>query len=106
MSKYHRARTEQGMNAHDSTRFSCLHVGKAIIATTLILVAGFAVVSQSVFQINAQLGALTIMTISTPLLLDFFFLPALIMSLDRDTECSCKSCRSADMCDCADTGTQ
>ena len=74
--KYNRARRELGMNAHDSIRYTYLHVGKAIIATTLILIAGFVVVSRSVFQINEQLGILTIMTISTALLLDFFFLPA------------------------------
>lgn len=100
MSKYHRARREQGMNAHDSIRYSYLHVGKAIIATTLILIAGFAVVSRSVFQINEQLGTLAIMTISTALLLDFFFLPALIMSLDKDKVCQCKSCQRAEECDC------
>lgn len=100
ISKYHRARQELGMNAHDSIRYTYLHVGKAIAATTLILFAGFAVVSQSVFQLNEQLGILTIMTISTALLLDLFFLPALIMSIDKDVNCACKSCNSEDKCEC------
>jgi uncharacterized protein len=100
ISKYHRARRDLGMNAHDSIRYTYLHVGKAIVATTLILFAGFAVVAQSVFQINEQLGILTIMTISTALLLDLFFLPALIMSIDKDVKCECKSCNSGDQCEC------
>jgi predicted RND superfamily exporter protein len=51
--------------------------------TTLALVTGFAILSFSGFNINAQMGLLSAITISLALLLDFFFLPTLLMKIDK-----------------------
>jgi predicted RND superfamily exporter protein len=51
--------------------------------TTLALVAGFAVLTASGYNVNAQMGLLSAITISLALLLDFFFLPALLLMMDR-----------------------
>jgi len=92
LSKYHRARHEQGLNVHDGIRYAFEHVGRALITTTIVLVAGFSVLMLSDFLLNWQTGVLTIMTISIALLLDLFLLPALIMFLDREKICACRTC--------------
>jgi hypothetical protein len=54
--------------------------------TTLALVAGFSILSFSGFSINSQMGLLSAITISLALLLDFLFLPTLLMKIDKGTE--------------------
>ena len=51
--------------------------------TTLVLVAGFMVLTQSAFKINADMGLLTAITIGLALIADFIFLPPLLMKADR-----------------------
>jgi predicted RND superfamily exporter protein len=53
--------------------------------TTLVLVAGFMVLAQSSFKLNADMGLLTAITILIALIVDFLFLPPLLMVLDKDT---------------------
>jgi predicted RND superfamily exporter protein len=53
--------------------------------TTLALVAGFSVLTVSGYNVNAQMGLLSAITISLALLLDFFFLPALLLIMDHKT---------------------
>ncbi|MDX1581174.1 MAG: MMPL family transporter, partial [Alphaproteobacteria bacterium] len=79
LSKYHRARYEHCLNAHDGIRFVFEHVGRALVTTTLVLVAGFSVLILSDFLLNWQMGLLVVMTISIALVLDFLLLPALLM---------------------------
>ncbi len=95
LSKYHRARQEHGLSTHDGIRFAFEHVGRAMITTTIILGAGFYVLTFSNFLLNWQMGVLTIITISTALVLDLFLLPAILMWLDREKECTCATCRAA-----------
>lgn len=92
LSKYHRARHEQRLNVHDGIRYAFEHVGRALITTSIVLVAGFGVLLLSDFLLNWQTGVLTVMTISIALLLDFFLLPALVMFLDREEVCTCRTC--------------
>ena len=61
--------------------------------TTLILVAGFAVLGLSDFQLNVRLGILTAMTLAAALVLDFLLLPPLLMFIDKERQCACASCR-------------
>jgi uncharacterized protein len=82
LSKYQRARREHGMNAEDSIRYAFTTVGTAIWVTTLALVGGFTVLAFSGFQINAHMGAMTVITIVFALILDFFFLPTLLLKLE------------------------
>ena len=82
LAKYQRARKEHGMNAEDAIRYAFNTVGNAIWVTTLALVGGFGVLSFSGFQINAHMGAMTTITIILAIILDFFFLPTLLLKLE------------------------
>jgi len=86
LSKYLRARRERNMNAEDAVRYAFRTVGVALTVTTIVLVAGFAVISQSNFLVNSQMGALTAVTITIALIVDFLFLPALLMLVDKDKD--------------------
>ena len=84
LSKYLRARRERGMNAEDAVRYAFNTVGVALSVTTIVLVAGFLVIAQSNFLVNSQMGLLTAVTITLALVVDFLFLPALLIKLDKD----------------------
>lgn len=86
LSKYLRARRERGMNAEDAIRYAFNTVGIALTVTTAVLVAGFLVIAQSNFQVNAQMGLLTAITIAIALIVDFLFLPALLLLVDGDKQ--------------------
>lgn len=83
LSKYQRGRREHGMNPEDAVRYAFNTVGSAIWITTVALAGGFVVLSFSGFQINAHMGAMTAITIVFALLLDFFFLPTLLMKVEK-----------------------
>ncbi|MGK0283814.1 MAG: putative RND superfamily exporter protein, partial [Patiriisocius sp.] len=84
LSKYLRARRERGMNAEDAIRYAFNTVGVALTVTTIVLVAGFMVIAQSNFQVNSQMGLLTAITIAIALIVDFLFLPSLLLLVDGD----------------------
>jgi predicted RND superfamily exporter protein len=82
LSKYRRARKEHRVSAEDAVIYAFKTVGSPILVTTLILVAGFTVLSFSGFQINANMGAMTAITLVFALIMDFFLLPALLVMLE------------------------
>ncbi len=82
LSKYQRGRKEHEMSAEDAVRYAFNTVGSAIWVTTLALVGGFTILAFSGFQINSHMGAMTSMTIVFALILDFFFLPTLLLKLE------------------------
>ena len=84
LSKYLRARRERGLAAADAVRYAFSTVGVALVVTTIVLVCGFLVIAQSNFLVNSQMGLLTAITITIALIVDFLFLPPLLMVLDRD----------------------
>ena len=84
LSKYLRARRERGMNAEEAVRYAFNTVGVALLVTTIVLVAGFLVISQSNFLVNSQMGLLTAITITIALIVDFLFLPPLLIAVDKD----------------------
>ncbi len=94
LSKYVRARREQQLGAEDAVRYAFHSVGMALWVTTAVLVAGFLVLSRSAFELNASMGLMTAITIAIALFVDFFFLPPLLMRLDRDAKTS--SVKAAD----------
>ena len=79
LSKYVRARDERLLGVEDSIRYAFRNVGVAIIVNTIILAAGFFVMTTSAFKMNVDLGLMTILSIVGALILDFLFLPALLM---------------------------
>jgi len=82
LSKYLRARREQGLSSEEAVRYAFANVGTALIVTSVILIAGFAVLSQSSFGFNAGMGQMTALTVAFALIADFLFLPTLLMALD------------------------
>jgi len=83
LSKYLRARREQGKSPQDAVRYSFHTVGTALWVTSLILIAGFLVLSYSGFTMNSHLGIMTTIAILSALLADFLFLPPLLMKLEE-----------------------
>ncbi len=83
LAKYQRGRTEQAMSPEDAVRFAFRTVALPMWISTVTLVGGFIVLACSGFQINAHMGSMTAITISIALLLDFFFLPVLLLRFDR-----------------------
>lgn len=83
LSKYLRAKREHGYAAPDAVRYAFKHVGRALLTTSIVLVAGFLVLAQSHFELNSGMGMLTSIIIALALLADFFFLPPLLMKLEK-----------------------
>ena len=86
LSKYVRARDERGLSVEDSIRYAFHNVGTAIVVNTIILTAGFLVMTTSAFKMNVDLGLMTVLAIAFALILDFLFLPALLLLGKRDRE--------------------
>ncbi|MCF6346044.1 MAG: MMPL family transporter [Thiomicrorhabdus sp.] len=84
LSKYVRARREMKLATPDAIRYAFSTVGRALWVTTVVLIVGFALLSQSTFLVNQQTGMLMAITIACALLLDFLFLPALLLMVDKD----------------------
>jgi len=83
LSKYLRARREQGLDPKGAVRYAFHTVGIALFVTTLVLIAGFMVLTQSAFKLNADMGLLTAVTIGIALVVDFIFLPPLLMKVEK-----------------------
>ena len=83
LSKYLRAKREYGYTAPNAVRYAFTHVGRALLTTSIVLVAGFMVLAQSHFALNSGMGLLTAIIITFALLADFFFLPPLLMKLEK-----------------------
>jgi predicted RND superfamily exporter protein len=79
LSKYVRARDEKLLTVEDSIRYAFRNVGVAIVVNTIILTAGFLVMTTSAFKMNGDLGLMTILSVVGALILDFLFLPALLL---------------------------
>jgi predicted RND superfamily exporter protein len=84
ISKYRRARIEQGLSSEEAIRYAFSTVGVALWVTSLVLVCGFIVLAQSNFQMNSGMGLMTSITIAVALWVDFLFLPPILMALDKD----------------------
>lgn len=82
LSKYRHAR-EEGRDSEQAVRYAFHSVGRALCITTLVLVAGFAVLMFSGFRLNSDMGLLTSGIILIALLVDLLFLPACLLKLDK-----------------------
>ncbi len=85
LSKYLWARRHYKMEPEDAVRYAFHTVGTALWVTTIVLVAGFLVLSLSGFSLNSDMGLMTALTIFIALVMDFLFLPTLVMKIDRGT---------------------
>ena len=83
LSKYLRARREKSLSPADAVRYAFHTVGTALWTTSIVLIAGFLVLTGSPFELNSGMGLLTAITIGLALLADFLLLPTLLMTLDK-----------------------
>jgi len=83
LSKYLRARREEGLDAPGAVRYAFDRVGMALLITTLVLMAGFLVLALSSFYLNSGMGLLTAIILGLALLADFLFLPPLLIWVDE-----------------------
>jgi len=83
LSKYLRARREKNLNAQDAVRYAFNTVGLALVVTSLVLIAGFLVLTYSSFTLNSDMAFMTAVTIVFALIADFLLLPPLLMAFDR-----------------------
>ncbi|MDJ0758847.1 MAG: MMPL family transporter [Woeseiaceae bacterium] len=79
LSKYVRARDERLYSVEESIRYAFHNVGMPIVVNTVVLAAGFFVMTTSAFKMNVDLGLMTILSIVGALILDFLLLPALLL---------------------------
>ncbi|MEO9802194.1 MAG: efflux RND transporter permease subunit [Reichenbachiella sp.] len=81
LSKYLRAKREHGMSSENAVRYAFDTVGKALVVTTVVLIAGFLVMAQSSFGMNEGMAKVTMLIISVALILDFLMLPAILLNV-------------------------
>ena len=86
MSKYLRARREKGFDARQAVHYAFNSVGIALLVTSVVLVAGFMIMAQSHFELNAGMGLLTSVVITLALAIDFMLLPPLLITLEENGE--------------------
>ena len=79
LSKFQYARKNLQKAHAEAVEYAFIHVGTALWITSVVLIAGFLVLTLSDFQLNAKMGLLTAITIGFALLADFLFLPPLLM---------------------------
>ncbi|MGJ8668485.1 MAG: efflux RND transporter permease subunit [Oceanococcus sp.] len=91
LSKYLRARRELGLSTEDAIAYSFRTVGTALVVTSIVLAAGFMVLSYSAFYPMVSMSLLTVMAIFSALAADFFLLPAILIKLDRSPSSSERS---------------
>ena len=84
MSKFLRARRELGYNAKDAIIYAFETVGKALVTTTLVLLAGFVVLSTSTFALNSYMARITVIIILAALIIDFILLPSLLILVSKE----------------------
>jgi predicted RND superfamily exporter protein len=81
--KYLHARRHLDMDAPESVSYSFRTVGKALFVTSSVLGAGFAVLGVSHMFTTVEVGTMMGITIVVALLVDFLFLPPLLLYVDR-----------------------
>ena len=86
MSKFLRARRELNYSAKAAVVYAFETVGRALVTTTLVLIAGFAVLSTSPFALNSYMARITLIIITAALIIDFILLPSLLILVSRDNK--------------------
>jgi len=79
LTKYLHARRALGHARPEAVRYAFHTVGLALIANSIILVAGFAFLALSTFKVNVEMGLMTALAIAVALAFDLLLLPAMLM---------------------------
>jgi len=83
LSKYLRARREGNRSPSEAVKYAFNTVGRALLVTSIVLVAGFLVLALSDFKLNSGMGLLTSIIIALALVADFLLLPSLLMKIEE-----------------------
>lgn len=83
LSKYQRLRVEDGLPAEEALSKAFSSVGMALLVTSIVLIAGFAMLGFSAMNITSHMALLTTVTIFMAFLVDFFLVPPLLILLDH-----------------------
>jgi len=86
MSKFLRARRELGYDAKEAVVYAFETVGEALVTTTIVLLAGFTVLSTSSFALNSYMARITLIIIFAALVIDFILLPSLLILTSKKNE--------------------
>lgn len=86
ISKYLRAKREQNGTSENAIRYAFSTVGPALMVTTIVLIAGFALLAQSQINLNGDMATLTAIIIVLALIIDFLLLPAILLLIDGKKE--------------------
>jgi predicted RND superfamily exporter protein len=84
LSKYLRAKRENGLTSEDAIRYAFRTVGNALAITTSTLVIGFLALATSSFSMNSDMGLLTAVVIVVALIAVFLLLPPLLLALEGE----------------------
>ena len=79
LTKYQAMRRKDGATDESAMRATLAHVGPAMIATSVILVLGFGVLTLSSFQMTSYLGWLSVIIVGVAPLADLVLAPALVL---------------------------
>ncbi|MEJ7728682.1 MAG: MMPL family transporter [Polyangiaceae bacterium] len=79
LTKYQYTRKHQGLDAVTAVRHTLEDIGPALWSTSAVLVAGFAVLILSAFQMTSHLGWLTVIVVALAPIADLFLMPALVV---------------------------
>ncbi len=86
LSKYLRAHREEGLSPQAAVRYAFRSVGTALWITSVVLVAGFLILAQSHFMLNSGMGLLTAIVIAIAFIVDFLYLPPLLMLFEKEKD--------------------
>ncbi|MFC1481363.1 RND family transporter [Candidatus Neomarinimicrobiota bacterium] len=75
----------RGLAMIEATHNSLLHTGKAIVATSVLLIAGFGTLLFSDFKSSVEFGFLSGLTILAALIADLYLLPVLVNKFGGET---------------------
>lgn len=86
LSKYLSAKRIDGMAPKAAVRYAFTSVGVAIGITSVVLVCGFSVLTQSIFVSNSEMGILVAITVAIAFVFDLFLLPSLLLILEDKSD--------------------
>ncbi len=85
MAKFLRAKNELGYDSRLAVKYAFKTVGEALVITTIVLVAGFLILSRSTFALNSHMAQISTIIIVVALIVDFVLLPALLILISNDS---------------------
>jgi predicted RND superfamily exporter protein len=84
MSKFLKAKRELGYDSKQAVIYAFETVGKALVTTSIVLIAGFSVLSTSTFALNSYMARISVIIIIAALLIDLILLPSLLILVNRN----------------------